>query len=96
MSNRNKEFGIRSLNRIVADVGELAGIKNPDPQATYIGCHTLRHTFARLWKDSGRSIESLSKILGHALVAMTHDEYGTESIEMVKANYDAVMETIPE
>ena len=89
MSNRGGAYSTRAINKIVAQVGAAAGVNHPDPTKTNITCHLLRHTFARLWKkDHTRSIESLSKILGHTSIATTEDEYGTENIEDVQENYD--------
>lgn len=90
-SNRGGPFVLHHINRILAKTGELAGIKNPNPKYAVINPHLLRHTFARLWKDKGHSIESLSKILGHTSVKTTLDEYGTEDLKRVQANYDAAM-----
>jgi|GEM_PF-3376802 integrase len=77
------------LAQIVAKVGAVASVEHPDPTKMNISCHLLRHTFARQWKkDPTRSRESLSKMLGHASVATTEDEYGTETIQDVQENYD--------
>ena len=54
----------------------------------------LRHSFARRWKDAGRSIESLSAVLGHESTATTMDVYGREDIDRVQANYEAVVEEL--
>ena len=43
---------------------------------------------------SGRSIESLSKILGHTSVKTTLDEYGTEDLGTVQENYNQVIAEI--
>lgn len=88
LSNRNKAFSTVAINNIVSKAGRLAGLKNPNPQYRNINPHLLRHTFSRLWKDAGRSIESLSKILGHTSVKTTLDEYGTEDLQTVQGNYD--------
>ncbi len=92
LSLRGSAISPRSLNRIVADAGERADVKNPNPK--YKGrltCHLFRHTFARTWKGKGGSIESLAKILGHSSTSTTVDLYGTESIDDVQDNYDRVM-----
>lgn len=78
----------RQINNIVAEVGRRAGIANPNPKYQVINCHLFRHSFARLWKDQGQSIESLSKILGHTSVATTWDTYGTEDLQTISRNYD--------
>ena len=56
------------INRIVADVGKRAGIKNPNPKSKtkHVTPHLLRHSFARMAKDSGLTVESVQKLLRHA------------------------------
>lgn len=92
LSLRGTSISVRSLNRIVREAGQLSGVKNPNPK--YKGnltCHLFRHSFARIWKSRGGSIESLAKILGHSSTATTVDLYGTESIDDVQQNYDQIM-----
>ncbi|MDX9859198.1 MAG: tyrosine-type recombinase/integrase [candidate division Zixibacteria bacterium] len=84
----------RQLNRIVENAGRRAGIVHPDPRKTRLTCHLFRHTFARLWKDAGGSIETLSSILGHSSQATTLDLYGREGLSDVKANYARTMKKI--
>jgi len=84
-------LSVRQVNRIVASAGQRAGVDNPNPGQRYLTCHLLRHTFARLWKEQGASVESLKKILGHASVKTTLDLYGTESFADVRRNYVKVM-----
>jgi integrase len=86
-SRAGTRLSVRQINRIVAAAGEQAGITNPNPRHTQITCHLLRHSFARLWKDHGGSVETLSKILGHSSVKTTMDVYGTESLADVQRNY---------
>jgi integrase len=92
VSLRGGSISPRSLNRIVVDAGQRAGVENPNPKYNgRLNCHLFRHTFARAWKSKGGSIESLAKILGHSSTATTVDLYGTESIDDVQENYDRVM-----
>lgn len=84
----------RQLNRIVANIGMKAGVRNPNPKYKNITCHLFRHTFARLWKDRNGSIESLSKILGHNSIKTTWDLYGSESLEDVRRNYDRTIKKL--
>lgn len=79
----------RQINRIVASTGERAGVRNPNPKYEAVTCHLLRHSFARHWKAANGSVESLSKILGHASVKTTWDLYGTESLVDIQRNYIA-------
>jgi integrase len=95
VSLRGGSISPRSLNRIVAEAGKRAGVESPNPKYNgRLTCHLFRHTFARTWKARGGSIETLAKILGHSSTATTVDLYGTESIEDVQANYDAVMQEL--
>ena len=84
-------LSLRQINRIVAKAARKAGLKSPNPRYRNVGCHLLRHSFARLWKSRNGSIESLSKILGHSSVKTTWDLYGTESLADVQANYRKIM-----
>ncbi len=87
---------IRQINRVVRALGEAAGVKNPNPASGgAVTCHLFRHSFARLWKQRGGDIESLSHILGHSSSATTVDLYGTQSIDDVHANYERIMEDSP-
>jgi len=93
LSQRNGPLTVRQVNWIVAKVGELSGVKSPNPKHHHINCHLFRHSFAREWKKQSGSIETLSKILGHTSVKTTLDEYGTEDISQVKDNYDNFIDT---
>jgi integrase/recombinase XerD len=92
LSLRRGPLTVRQLNRIVHDVGELAGVGNPNPDAQGITPHLFRHTFARQWKDAGGDIETLTNILGHASSATTVDLYGTQSVQDMKESYRRVMD----
>lgn len=81
----------RQVNRIVAQAGVRAGVSNPNPKYALVTCHLLRHSFARHWKQVRGSVESLSKILGHASVKTTWDLYGTECLADVQHNYEVTL-----
>lgn len=93
-SNRGTPFNLSQINRIVAQAGEVARIENPNPKYEHVNPHLLRHSFSCLWKEKGHTIESLSKILGHTCIKTTLDEYGTEDLKTVQANYDEAMADI--
>jgi integrase len=93
-SRQGDSLSPRQINRIVADAGRQAGVAHPNPRYRQITCHLLRHTFARLWKAEGGSIESLSNILGHSSVKTTWDVYGTESLDDVQRNYAQTIRSI--
>jgi integrase len=91
MSARNSGLSTRQINRIVAEAGTKASVTNPNPKYNRITPHLFRHSFARLWKDRGGSIEALSKIMGHQSTATTWDLYGTMSIRDVQKEYQKVI-----
>ena len=93
-SRKGGTLSYRQLNRIVAEIGHRAGVMNPHPKQSYITCHLLRHTFARLWKQNQGSMESLSYILGHSSQATTMDLYGKESIPEMQQNYNDIFNKI--
>lgn len=90
-SSHGGALSLRQINRIVASAAKTAGVRHPNQSRQNVTCHLLRHTFARLWKASGGSIESLSAILGHASVKTTWDTYGTESLGDIQQNYDSTI-----
>ena len=83
-------FGIsvRQVNRIVAFAGNRAGIRHPNPRYRDVTCHLLRHSFARLWKASGGSIETLSHLMGHSTPFLTQVTYGREGFLDVQRNFE--------
>jgi len=89
---RGDKLTLRQINRLVATAGQKAGVDNPNPKYKNITCHLFRHSFAREWKKQKGSIETLSKILGHTSVKTTLDEYGTEDLDEVQANYERVIQ----
>jgi len=91
VSAGGKGLSLRQINRIVAVAARRAGIKQLNPRYKNINCHMLRHSFARLWKNSGGSIETLSKLMGHSDTRLTWRAYGTESIFDIKKNYQKTM-----
>lgn len=86
-----RPISTRQINRVVAAAGERAGIRNPNPKYARITPHLFRHSFARLWKDRGGSIEALSKLLGHSSTALTWDVYGTMSLMDIQLDYEKLM-----
>lgn len=83
-------MSLRNINLIVARVGRMSGIENPNPRYRNISPHLLRHSFARNWKRAGGSMESLQKLLGHSSLRTTMDVYGTESLDETEQNFRAL------
>lgn len=90
-SRNHQGLSLRQINRIVADAGKRAGVRNPNPKYKNITPHLFRHSFARLWKGKRGSIETLSKILGHQSQATTWDFYGSEGLQDIQRNYSKIM-----
>lgn len=90
-SRYGRHLSVRQINRIVASTGRRAGVRNPNPKYEQITPHLFRHSFARLWKDRGGDIETLSKIMGHKSVKTTWDLYGTQGLSDVRRNYSQIM-----
>ena len=90
-SSPGTPLSMRHVNRLVAQAGITAGITNPNPKYRQITPHLFRHSFARLWKDRGGSIEALSKIMGHQSTKTTWDLYGTMSLNDIQHEYLKIM-----
>lgn len=87
-------LSLRAINNIVATVGRDAQIRNPNPRYRNLNPHLLRHSLARNWKDTGASMESLQRLLGHASIRTTLELYGTESVSEVQRNYCAIADRL--
>jgi len=91
LSHRTKgRLALRSINHIVANTANKAGLTNPNPSRKQIGPHLLRHTFSRHYLRDGGRLHILSQILGHANVAITHQVYGTASEDEIQAEYQKI------
>jgi integrase/recombinase XerD len=81
LSNRNRAMSLRSVNRIVSNLGDRAGIVNPNPRLTHLNPHLFRHSIARFLKSKRFSAEWIQNFLGHESYQTTMDMYGTLSID---------------
>jgi integrase len=76
------EFGTpvqpRNLLRVVEDAAEAAGVKG-------VGVHTLRHSAAVGWLESGVHIKAVADLLGHSSISITGDIYGHTSDETARS-----------
>jgi integrase len=68
----------RNLLRTVEIAAGKAGIEN-------VGAHTLRHSAAVGWLESGVHIKAASDLLGHASISITGDLYGHTSDDAARA-----------
>jgi integrase len=59
----------RNLLRVIETAAEAAGVSD-------VGLHTLRHSAAVAWLESGVHIRAVADLLGHSSIAVTGDTYG--------------------
>jgi integrase len=62
----------RNLLRVIESAAKSAGIED-------IGVHTLRHSAAVAWLESGVHIKAVADLLGHSSISITGDVYGHTS-----------------
>ncbi|MGV0740335.1 tyrosine-type recombinase/integrase [Mycobacterium syngnathidarum] len=68
----------RNLLRTVEIAADKAGIED-------VGAHTLRHSAAVGWLESGVHIKAAADLLGHASISITGDLYGHTSDDAARA-----------
>ena len=88
LSKRGHRLSNTQINRIVAKAGENAGITPPNPKKKHIHPHMLRHTFAWMWKHSGKRMDILQLVLGHSTITTTTEMYGTPSLSDIKEEFE--------
>ena len=59
----------RNLLRVVEAAAETVGVDG-------VGVHTLRHSIAVGWLESGVHIKAVADLLGHSSISVTGDIYG--------------------
>ncbi len=88
--NKNAPMKLASYNNICMKAGNLAGIKNPNPNKAHINPYIFRHSYARIAKDRGMSFEALQNIMGHSSFVTTMDMYGTMSLDDIKKDSECM------
>ena len=78
------------LNHIVARAGVRAGLIHPNKRMKNINPHCLRHSFARVLKDRGLSLEVIQNLLGHNSYKTTMDTYGLLSIDDIQKQMESI------
>jgi integrase len=73
----------RNLLRVVEVASKAAKIDG-------VGVHTLRHSAAVAWLESGVHIKAVADLLGHSSIAITGDVYGHTSDDTARAAIDAL------
>jgi integrase len=73
----------RNLLRVI-EVGAAAA------RVEGVGVHTLRHSAAVAWLESGVHIKAVADLLGHSSIAITGDVYGHTSDDTARAAVDGL------
>lgn len=68
----------RSFLRVIEVAAKAAGVEG-------VGVHTLRHSAAVAWLESGVHIKAVADLLGHSSIAITGDVYGHTSDDTARA-----------
>jgi integrase len=55
-----------------------------------VGVHTLRHSAAVAWLESGVHIKAVADLLGHSSIAITGDIYGHTSDATTRGAIDGL------
>jgi integrase len=71
----------RNLLRVIEVAAKAAGVEA-------IGVHTLRHSAAVAWLESGVHIKAVADLLGHSSIVITGDVYGHTSDEAARSAVD--------
>jgi integrase len=81
------EFGTpvepRNLLRAVEIAASKAGVEG-------VGVHTLRHSAAVAWLESGVHIKAVADLLGHSSISVTGDIYGHTSDDAARTAIDGL------
>lgn len=73
----------RNLLRTVELAAQKAGIEK-------VGAHTMRHSAAVAWLESGVHIKAAADLLGHSSISITGDLYGHTSDDTARAAVDGL------
>jgi integrase len=77
----------RNLLRVIEVAAQAAGVEG-------VGVHTLRHSAAVAWLESGVHIKAVADLLGHSSIAITGDVYGHTSDNTARAAVDGLAERL--
>ena len=73
----------RNVLRTIELAAHKAGIVD-------VGVHTLRHSAAVAWLESGTHIKAVADLLGHSSIAITGDVYGHTSDDAARAAVESL------
>ncbi|MDT5185809.1 MAG: hypothetical protein QOI29_3967 [Mycobacterium sp.] len=65
-------------------------VASKSPKVKDVGAHTLRHSAAVAWLESGVHIRAVADLLGHSSIAITGDVYGHTSDDTARGAVDAL------
>jgi integrase len=77
----------RNMLRTIQIAAKKAGMKG-------VGVHTLRHSAAVAWLESGVHIKAVADLLGHSSIAITGDIYGHTSDDTARAAVDGLADRL--
>jgi integrase len=77
----------RNLLRVIEAAAAAAGVAG-------VGVHTLRHSVAVAWLESGVHVKAVADLLGHSSIAITGDVYGHTSDQVARGAIDSVSDAL--
>jgi integrase len=77
----------RNMLRTIQIAARKAGLSD-------VGVHTLRHSAAVAWLESGVHIKAVADLLGHSSIAITGDIYGHTSDDTARAAIDGLADQL--
>jgi integrase len=77
----------RSFLRVIETAAAKAGIAD-------VGVHSLRHSAATAWLESGVHIKAVADLLGHSSISITGDIYGHTSDDTARAAVESRIGTL--
>ena len=83
-----KKVGLNAatINKIVRETAERAGISSPDKEIRkYLSPHLMRHTFVRIARQRKMDYKIIQEILGHKDIKSTFNMYGKPSIDEIRS-----------
>jgi integrase len=77
----------RNILRTVQIAAKKAGLSG-------IGVHTVRHSVATAWLESGVHIKAVADLLGHSSISITGDIYGHTSDDTARKAVEGLSTTL--
>lgn len=77
----------QQLLRAVKAAAKAVGVEAVTP-------HSLRHSAATMWLESGTHIKAVSDLLGHSSISITGDVYGHTSDDTARRAVDGLAQSL--